>query len=167
MGQIVVDGGQVGTFANHRVEDQRQSRCECFSFTGLHLGNATMEKAYTSENLDIVMPHVQAATPSLADQGVAFRQERFEWFTAFGAVDQGQKLFAQLRVRECFAVFYPAVNRTGLLKPLVDFVGPDAWDLPAGCDVRAVRELQRDVFARVGNWFVVHSWFVVHRRFGL
>jgi hypothetical protein len=127
------------------------------AFARLHLGDTAVIEADAAEDLNIVVTHVHLAPTRFADQRIAFGQKGFERLATLGSVDQGQEFFTELRVAERFAVFFPAVDGTGLHEPLIDLISPHAGDFPACGDVRSVGELQRDVFSRIGRRFVVHT----------
>ena len=71
-GQVVVHGHDVNALAFERVEIRRQRRDERLALAGLHLGNLAFVEHRAADQLDVEVPHVQHAAPSLPDDGKGF-----------------------------------------------------------------------------------------------
>ena len=57
-GEVVIHSHHVDTLSGKRIEEYRQSRNESLTLTGSHLGNLSLMKNDTTDNLDIVVDHV-------------------------------------------------------------------------------------------------------------
>jgi hypothetical protein len=98
LGEIVVDGGQMGPFALERGEIQRQCGSQRFSLAGLHFDDRAEMHCRAAQQLDVEVPHIQLAAARLANQGKRFDQEPIERFAAAGSIAQRQAHFFKIVV---------------------------------------------------------------------
>ena len=74
-GKVVIHSHHVHSLACKSVQEHRQSRHECFSLTGGHLGNLSLMQNYTADELHVVMDHipgdfVSAGHPAVVPYGL-------------------------------------------------------------------------------------------------
>ena len=61
LSQVVVHGNDVNTFAADCVEVGWQSRNQCLTFTGTHLGNLVVVQDHPADQLHVIMAHIERA----------------------------------------------------------------------------------------------------------
>jgi hypothetical protein len=74
-GQVIVDRDHVDAFAREGIEVGGKRRDERLAFARLHLRDLSAMEHHAANQLHVEVPHVQRATPSLADDGEGFRQQ--------------------------------------------------------------------------------------------
>ena len=84
------------TFSCKGIQEYRQCCHQCFTFTGLHFGDASLEERDSTDDLYIVMPHRQHAPPGLADQRVGLDHELRQGGSVPRARAQPARTLAQL-----------------------------------------------------------------------
>ena len=99
-GEVIVHGGEVRAPPRERVEHQRKRRDEGFSLAGLHLEDRAVDERRAGEDLDVVMPHAQAAASGLARGGEAVDEERVDRLTRLRAVCERASQSPERRVVE-------------------------------------------------------------------
>ena len=70
--QIIIDCDHVHTFAGQGIEVRRQCCHQCFTFTGLHLGNFAAVQNHAADQLHIKMAHAQYAATGLSYRSKSF-----------------------------------------------------------------------------------------------
>ena len=74
LGQIVVDGHQMGAVPGERIEIQRQGRHQRLALTGLHFSDLALVQDHATQELDIEMPHRQRPPGGLPAHRKRLRQ---------------------------------------------------------------------------------------------
>ncbi len=109
-GQIVVDGDDVNALAFERIQIGGERGDERLAFTGLHLGDGAVVKHHATDELHVVVPHVEHAAAGLADDGKRLREQIVERFAAPEALAEFDRLAAKLRVAERLDRRFEAVD---------------------------------------------------------
>ena len=88
LGEVVVDGGEVGPFAAQGIERQREGGNECLPLAGLHLDDRPAHQRHPGKELDVVMPHAVGATAGLPRRREALHHQRLDRLARLGPVRQ-------------------------------------------------------------------------------
>src|SRR5215475_1993938 len=141
-GQIVVDGDDMNTASGQRIEINRQSGDQRFTFTGFHLGDLAFMQHHATDKLHVEVPHVEDPPTGLANYCKClfenFVQNSFKHGIALRFVG-GQRLF--------FGRFVGLSVRNPLLDPRPELRGFRAELL--------IREL---LHLRLKRADALHSW---------
>ena len=80
LGQVVVDRNHVHAAPADRVQIYRECGDQCFTFTGLHLGDLALVQHHAADQLHVEMPHVEDPASGLPGYGKRFHQQLVEDF---------------------------------------------------------------------------------------
>ena len=100
--QVVVDGDQVHTTAGEGIQVHGQSSNKRFTFTCLHLGDFTLVQDNATDELNIVVTHLDPAPTSFTHNGEGLRQEVIERLPVARALAQLIHAHAQLGIGVLF-----------------------------------------------------------------
>ena len=100
LGQVVVDGDEVGAVAGEPVEVHRHGGDERLALAGLHLGDVAVVEDDAAQHLDVEGPHAEGALGGLAGDGERLEQEVVEQLAVLVALAELGGLGAQLLVAE-------------------------------------------------------------------
>jgi len=94
LGEIVVDGNDMHTFAGERVQVDGQGGNERFAFARLHLSDLALVQNHAADELHVEMPLSERALGGFADGGEGFGEDVFERLVPGKAVleDLGHRL---------------------------------------------------------------------------
>src|SRR5205823_6454770 len=82
LGQIVIDGDHVDAIPGERVEINRKSGDQRFTFTGLHFRDGAAVQNDAADELHVKMAHVQDALADLAGHGKSFGKDLIQYLLA-------------------------------------------------------------------------------------
>ena len=100
LGQVVVDGDQVGAVAGEPVEVHRHGGDERLALAGLHLGDVAVVEDDAAEDLDVEGAHAEGAPGRLAGDGERLEQQVVEQLAVLVALAELVRLGAQLLVAQ-------------------------------------------------------------------
>ena len=115
LGQVVVDGDEVGALAGEPVEVHRHGGDERLALAGLHLGDVAVVQDDAAENLDVEGPHAERPLGGLAGDGERLEQQIVEHLAVLVALAELGRLAAQLLVAEVRDVGFEVGDPHGLL----------------------------------------------------
>ncbi len=75
VGEIVVDRDDVDALALKRIEVDRRSRHQRFTFAGAHLGDGAGMQHHAADQLHVEMPQAQCPLRRLTDRGEGLRKD--------------------------------------------------------------------------------------------
>ena len=67
--QVIIDGNDMYALTGQRIEVDRQGGNERFTFTGLHLGDLALVQDNATDELYVIVSHLDAAPAHLAHDG--------------------------------------------------------------------------------------------------
>ena len=76
--QVVVDRDKMDAFPGQRVQVHRQGSDQRFTFTGLHLGNFALVEDDTTDQLHVVVAHLDPAPTRFTNYGKRLGQQIFK-----------------------------------------------------------------------------------------
>ena len=120
-GEIVVDRDQVRAVSGQCVQVQRQRRDQRLTFTGLHLGDISLMKRQTADDLHIVVAHPQRSLARLSHDREGLVEDIFEVCAVVEFLSKLRGLRLELGVGERLDATLEAVD-------LVD-VGSSVFDV--------------------------------------
>ncbi len=123
LGQVVVDGDEMGAVAGHRVEVHGHGGHERLALAGLHLGDVAVVKHDAAQHLDVEGPHVERPFGRLAGDGEGLVEQLVEQLAVVVALPELSRLGAQLLVAESGHLGLELSDPGGLL--------PEALEAPA------------------------------------
>ena len=100
LGQVVVDGDEVGAVAGERVEVHGHGGDERLALAGLHLGDVAVVEDDAAQHLDVEGPHAERALGRLAGDGERLEQQVVEQLAVVVALPELGRLGAQLLVAQ-------------------------------------------------------------------
>ena len=106
LGEVVVDGGEVGTLALERGKVERQRGGERFAFAGLHFDDRVVMDGGAAEELHVEVPHVESTPASFAHECEGLDEQAIERLTAASAVAKREASFFEIEVGLCFERFF-------------------------------------------------------------
>ncbi len=80
LGQVVVDRDDVDAAATERIQINRKSRDQRFSFAGLHFGDLALVQHHAADQLHIEVAHLEDAAAGLANHRESFHQNLVQCF---------------------------------------------------------------------------------------
>ena len=98
LGQVVVDGDEVGAVAFEGVQVERQGGDQRLALAGLHLGDLALVEDDAADELDVEVAHADAAARGLADDGEGLGQNVVHAFAVGEALAELVGLGAELGV---------------------------------------------------------------------
>ena len=98
LGQVVVDGDEVGAVAFEGVQVERQRGDERLALAGLHLGDLALVEDDAADELDVEVAHADVPPRCLAHDGEGFGQDVVHALAVGQALAELVGLGAQLGV---------------------------------------------------------------------
>ncbi len=81
--QIVIDCYHADSFSFQRIQVCRERGYQCFSFTGLHLGNTSLVQDDSADNLHSVVLHAKHTARRLTDNCICLCKKVVKGFPFF------------------------------------------------------------------------------------
>ena len=112
--QIIIDSDDMNAVPFQSVQICRKSRHKSLSFSCLHLGNSSLMKNNSADQLYSVVTHAQTPEGRFADSRIRFRQkiiQRFSFFQAFLKFScLSSEFFIRQRLHLRLQCLYPVYN---------------------------------------------------------
>ena len=110
LGEVVVNGNDVGAFAGERVQIDGERGDKGFAFTGFHFGDAALVELHAADQLDVVMAHRKDAAAGFANGSEGFDEEIVEGGAVVQLVLEFGGFGGELGVGERFVVGLASVD---------------------------------------------------------
>ena len=120
LGQVVVDGGQMGALAFQRGQIQRQRGGERFAFAGLHLDDRIVMHGRAAQELHIEVPHVEPPPAGFAHQRERLDEQPLERLAAAGPIAQRQTGLLKIEVALLLERLFERSDLRNVARPLLD-----------------------------------------------
>ena len=80
-GKVIIDRDNMNALSFQRIQIRRQRGYQRFTFTGLHLGNSSLMKNNTADQLYPVMFHAKHTKSRFPDNRKSFRKQIIQCFS--------------------------------------------------------------------------------------